>query len=57
MTSPDEIIENWRKHIKKEKDKDVLETIKLDLEAEKDNYEEVIREYENLINDVEEKIK
>ena len=56
MESPQEIIENWKKFVEKTKEVNLLEVIKLDLEAEKDNFEDVIREYENLIEEVEEKL-
>ena len=57
MRNPYETIGDWKKHIKKEKKRDMLEIIKLDLEEERDNYEEVLSEYENLINEVERKLK
>ena len=36
MNSPDEMIDDWKKHIKKAKRQNELEIIKMDLEAEKD---------------------
>ena len=56
MNSPDEMIDDWKKHIKKAKRQNELEIIKMDLEAEKDMFEEVIGKYECLIADVDDKL-
>jgi len=56
MTTPEEIIEDWEKQVKNEKDKDMLESIKQDLEMELNDYENIVSRYESLIEKIEDVI-
>jgi alpha-mannosidase len=57
METPEDKIEEWRKFIKKEKEVNMLEGIKMDLQEELNFIEEWRRSYEDLIEQVEEKIE
>ena len=57
METPDEMVANWKKLIEEQQDENMLNIIKLDLEAEKDLFEDTVRDYENLIGNVEDKIE
>ncbi|MFA6074055.1 MAG: hypothetical protein WC758_08110 [Candidatus Woesearchaeota archaeon] len=57
METPEDKIEEWKKFIKKEKELDMLEVIKIDLQEELNFIEEWKSSYEDLIEQVEEKIE
>ena len=57
METPDEMIASWKRFIKKARREEELETIKIDLEAEKDMFEETVSKYDELIGEVENKIE
>jgi len=57
METPKEMIETWKKFIKEEQDKNNLNSIKLDIEAELEMFEEVVDLYEGLVESVEDKLE
>jgi len=57
METPEEILANWKKQVKKTKNKEMLGIIKLDLESEKDMLEVIVWGYEELIEDIENKLE
>ena len=57
MTNPEEIIDSWRKHIKHEKDEDMLRCILQDLKMELNDAEDWVFQYECLIEDIENKLE
>lgn len=57
METPEEMLANWKKEVKKTKNKEMLGIIKLDLESEKDMLEVIVWGYEELIEDIENKLE
>lgn len=56
MATPNEIIDHWKIFIEKEKEENILSAMVLDLEAEQQEYEEVVSTYDNLIEEVNRKL-
>lgn len=55
METPEEIIKHYKKQISKhKKDKDMLNVIKMDLQLNLDDVEDFVRDYEGLIELVDE---
>ena len=57
MTDPEEILDDWRKQIKHEKDEDMLKCILQDLKLELNDAESWVCNYEDLIEIVEQKLE
>ena len=57
MESPEKMIESWRKLIKEEKDVNMLQVMKSDMEMEKEDYESWAMNMDELIDDVIKKIE
>ena len=56
MMTPEEKIRIWKRDIKKAKSKNELELIKYELDIDKEFIEEWLREYDNMIEEIEDKL-